>query len=186
MKINLIEEWKLYENMWDETEQHIPANSPIENAKAVAKTQLDYLNIEGKNPENLISFIFKGQSIINPWMDTTARFELTDTEAIETYGLENIYEFIKQANEQQLKFNEDLNDAIICKIQKGVNEATGGLYYNVFPTRNTKFFDDWNKYIKSDSQDVMHFETVNAAKEMIQEFCKDFNYNYSKIRFVLA
>lgn len=42
-----------------------------------------------------VGFVFNGQLIINPWMDESGRFELTNKEAIERYGEENMMMFIE-------------------------------------------------------------------------------------------
>lgn len=44
--------------------------------------------------DGLPYFIFNDVRIVNPWMDETGRFDLTDAEAIKTYGLENVLNFI--------------------------------------------------------------------------------------------
>lgn len=38
-------------------------------------------------------------SICNPWIDRSARFELTDEDAVKTWGLEAIIDFCEQARE---------------------------------------------------------------------------------------
>lgn len=45
-----------------------------------------------------ISFDYEGQAISNPWIDPSARFELTTDKAVETYGLVNILWFCNVAN----------------------------------------------------------------------------------------
>ena len=44
--------------------------------------------------EGMTAFEFNGITIVNPWIDETGRFDLTDKEAIERYGLENVLNFI--------------------------------------------------------------------------------------------
>ena len=44
--------------------------------------------------EGMVSFEFHGMNIIDPWMSECGRFELSDEKAIETYGLENVLNFI--------------------------------------------------------------------------------------------
>lgn len=39
-----------------------------------------------------------GQWVINPWMDTTGRFVLNDSQAVEEHGLANVLKFIYQTN----------------------------------------------------------------------------------------
>lgn len=39
-------------------------------------------------------FIFNDVRIVNPWIDETGRFDLSDEKAIKTYGLENVLNFI--------------------------------------------------------------------------------------------
>lgn len=38
-----------------------------------------------------------GITILNPWYDPTGRFELSDAEAVATYGKENVDSFIARA-----------------------------------------------------------------------------------------
>ena len=56
----------------------------------------------GEIPEaitNKIGFEFEGIWITTPWMDDSARFELTDNQAIELYGTENVESYISKAKE---------------------------------------------------------------------------------------
>ena len=46
-----------------------------------------------------VSFEHQGQDINNPWMDQSGRYPLTTKEAIETYGSENVSQFISRINE---------------------------------------------------------------------------------------
>lgn len=50
------------------------------------------------NGDTDIGFEFEGQWIIDPWMDSTGRFELSLESAKETYGVENVRNFILLAN----------------------------------------------------------------------------------------
>lgn len=45
---------------------------------------------------NQLGFEYYGTWIINPWMDDTGRFELTDAQAIELYGKDNIDSYIEK------------------------------------------------------------------------------------------
>lgn len=47
----------------------------------------------------LVSFEHNGMAITNPWIDESARFPLSDAQAVETYGLENIIDFCEQVCE---------------------------------------------------------------------------------------
>jgi hypothetical protein len=49
--------------------------------------------------EPAVSFEHGDQTISNPWIDTSARFPLTSTQASDTYGLENLLQFIMDAVE---------------------------------------------------------------------------------------
>lgn len=49
------------------------------------------------NYETNIGFEFEGSWIINPWIDDSGRFPLTDEEAIKLYGRENFEKFIELA-----------------------------------------------------------------------------------------
>lgn len=57
-----------------------------------------YLNYDtNRNP--LVSFEYNGMSITNPWIDESARFPLTDAQAVETYGLTNVIDFCQRVCE---------------------------------------------------------------------------------------
>ena len=71
--------------------------SKIEKAQKIADK-----NLFDGNSDTDIGFEFEGKWIINPWMDASGRFTLTDEEAIETYGKNNIDKFIELANSAQL------------------------------------------------------------------------------------
>ena len=47
--------------------------------------------------EPAVSFEYGDQSISNPWVDPSARFPLTSAQASNTYGLENLLQFIIDA-----------------------------------------------------------------------------------------
>ena len=44
--------------------------------------------------DGLPYFIFNDVRIVNPWIDESGRFDLSDEKAIKTYGLENVINFI--------------------------------------------------------------------------------------------
>ena len=48
---------------------------------------------------DLVSFYNEetGQQITNPWIDESGRFPLDDSEAVATYGLENVRKFVEDA-----------------------------------------------------------------------------------------
>lgn len=69
----------------------------LEIAKKVAEE-----NFNNGNYDTEIGFEFNGMWIINPWIDESGRFELNDEEAINTYGKDNIEEFIELANKSSL------------------------------------------------------------------------------------
>ena len=60
--------------------------------KKFAEKQWDKANYEG-DTDNAVGFEYKGQFIINPWIDPTGRFHLTTAGAIDTYGLKNFATF---------------------------------------------------------------------------------------------
>ena len=64
----------------------------IDKVKEIAKK--NYIDSSEVGSEGMISFEFHGMNIINPWMSECGRFELSDKGAIETYGLENVLNFI--------------------------------------------------------------------------------------------
>lgn len=49
--------------------------------------------------EPAVSFDYGDQSISNPWVDPSARFPLSSSEASDTYGLDNLLQFIMDAVE---------------------------------------------------------------------------------------
>ena len=51
--------------------------------------------------KEMVSFEFKGMNIIDPWIDDSGRFDLTDEQAIELYGLENVLGFITETLEKE-------------------------------------------------------------------------------------
>lgn len=55
-----------------------------------------------------ISFDYKGQSISNPWLDQSARFELNTEKAAATYGAANVISFSNEVNEY-MKYNTTQN-----------------------------------------------------------------------------
>ena len=50
--------------------------------------------------EEKVAFEYEGQSIKNPWIDASGRFQLDTVKAIEIYGKENMISFVKAAIEQ--------------------------------------------------------------------------------------
>ena len=46
-----------------------------------------------------ISFDYGGQSISNPWLDQSARFELSAEQAAATYGAANVISFSNEVND---------------------------------------------------------------------------------------
>lgn len=66
----------------------------IANAKELAEKQYSEANELGSF-DDCIGFPHNGQYIVNPWMDSSGRFELTTEEAISIYGTENFEYFCK-------------------------------------------------------------------------------------------
>lgn len=68
------------------------------SAKEIAKVkeiaEKNFFDSSEIGDEKMVSFEFNGMNIINPWIDDSGRFNLTDEQAIELYGLENILNFI--------------------------------------------------------------------------------------------
>lgn len=64
----------------------------IKRVKEIAKN--NFYESSEIGDEGMTNFVFNGMRIINPWISECGRFELTDKEAIETYGLENVMNFI--------------------------------------------------------------------------------------------
>ena len=65
----------------------------MDRAKEIANSVREIADRQFREGEG-VGFEFNGQLIINPWMDESGRFELTNEEAIERYGRENITMFI--------------------------------------------------------------------------------------------
>lgn len=65
--------------------------SLIEEIKELAADQLNTENYEGT------SFEYEGQTIIDPWIDSSARFALTTEGAFKAYGSSNLLHFIEDA-----------------------------------------------------------------------------------------
>ena len=64
----------------------------IEKVKAIAEK--NFIDSSEVGDEGMVSFEFNGMKIISPWISECGRFELSDEKAIETYGLENVLNFI--------------------------------------------------------------------------------------------
>ena len=62
----------------------------LSSIKRYAEHNYDLLYSDNPNKVSKgvdISFDYEGQAISNPWIDPSARFELTTDKAVETYGL---------------------------------------------------------------------------------------------------
>ena len=70
----------------------------VKDLKKIADEQFAYFGETGLYPERCISFFDErsGQTIINPWMDPSGRFELSLEEAIDTYGLFQVVNFMTE------------------------------------------------------------------------------------------
>lgn len=68
----------------------------IELAKRIGMEQMECDNYD-------ICFKWKDRIINNPFMDASARFELTLQEAYETYGEENVNHFIDRCNVKHIE-----------------------------------------------------------------------------------
>lgn len=64
----------------------------IAKAKEIAEN--NFYESSEIGDEGMTYFEFNGTNIINPWISECGRFDLTDKEAVETYGLENVLNFI--------------------------------------------------------------------------------------------
>lgn len=64
----------------------------MNNIKQYADLQWYELNRDG-DADGMIGIVHDGVLIVNPWIDPTGRFPLTDEEAIETYGETAIQQF---------------------------------------------------------------------------------------------
>ena len=63
----------------------------IDHVKEMAYENLD---MQSCGEEDLVGFEFNGVHIVNPWVDETGRFDLSDEEAVKLYGLYNVLQFI--------------------------------------------------------------------------------------------
>lgn len=82
-------------------------NADIKRVRIFAVRQMLKYEVEGVT-EGMIGFVDEknnGQFIINPWTDGTARFELTDDEAVKEYGLVNVMNFVSEVL-NELEANE--------------------------------------------------------------------------------
>ena len=75
--------------------------SLIEEVRKFAEKQLSEDNYEG------VFFDYEGQSIVNPWVESTARIEMTTEEAFKFYGTDNMMFFIEEA--VKVLHPEDMN-----------------------------------------------------------------------------
>lgn len=64
----------------------------IDKVKAIAEK--NFILSSDVGDDGMVSFEFHGMNIIDPWISECGRFELSDEKAIETYGLENVLNFI--------------------------------------------------------------------------------------------
>lgn len=64
----------------------------IEKVKQIAEK--NFILSSEVGDDGMVSFEFNGMNIIDPWISECGRFELSDEKAIETYGLENVLNFI--------------------------------------------------------------------------------------------
>lgn len=64
----------------------------IEKVKQIAEK--NFILSSEVGDDDMVSFEFNGMNIIDPWISECGRFELSDEKAIETYGLENVLNFI--------------------------------------------------------------------------------------------
>lgn len=63
----------------------------FENIKKIAYENLEK---QSEGVEDLPGFEFNGIYIVNPWVDETGRFDLSDEKAVEIYGVDNMWKFI--------------------------------------------------------------------------------------------
>ncbi len=63
-----------------------------------------YINMDAENAKTTtVYFDHNGMAITNPWIDESARFPLSDIQAVETYGLANVMDFCEKAIDLALK-----------------------------------------------------------------------------------
>lgn len=74
----------------------IKENAKESIARFIARQQMDLADDSG-GWDDLIGFDYYNQLIVNPWIDPSARFELTTPEAKETYGEDAVNRFIDDA-----------------------------------------------------------------------------------------
>lgn len=64
----------------------------IKKVKEIAER--NYIESAETSDKGMPHFMFDEVKIINPWMSECGRFELSDKEAIDKYGLKNVLDFI--------------------------------------------------------------------------------------------
>lgn len=69
----------------------------IEFAKKLADEQMERACTELYDDSDMIWFEHNDVHVIDPWMSECGRFDFTDAEAVEEYGLANIMNFIERA-----------------------------------------------------------------------------------------
>lgn len=90
------------------------------------KIKLAKVFAESNNPDGSIGFEFEGQWIVNPWLDSTGRFALSDEQAVGFYGLSNIMSYINKAfKEVSEKTRKCVKSQYIYTPQSYIEKMTG-------------------------------------------------------------
>lgn len=74
------------------------------NLSEIKQLAYDEWSKGNENPQLYVEDDLYGMALTNPWMDSSSRFELTDADALEEWGMESVFEFCTKAKEV---INED-------------------------------------------------------------------------------
>lgn len=79
----------------DVTRDFYEEKPSVQEKLSFAKNQ-SFLNFVKGNTKDVPFIDFGETEIVCPWIDKTGRFDLSDTDAVETYGLANIMKFVDE------------------------------------------------------------------------------------------
>ena len=83
------DDYDIYFNLWD----YSVRGSFLDVVRTFAEWQTSVMD------EPAVSFEWLDRSISDPWLDPSARFQLGDIQAVETYGIDNVMTFILNATD---------------------------------------------------------------------------------------
>lgn len=73
------------------------AENEAERKLEYFQSAIEYAKMRAENNKEFY-FVHNGQDIYNPWLDPTGRYQLSDSEAVRTYGYDNVVKFIEEIN----------------------------------------------------------------------------------------